>query len=120
MSVDNVLTNLAIDTTYEVGCNTGNFTKFFNRIKVVCYKSDDNSLSYKPSKVVVVVKSLNNFKNPRVDDSYLFKKEVNIKYDATTAIVGNFPNGTAFLEQLLSVDASPKTWDDYYVIGSND
>ena len=94
---------------YEVNRNKGNFINFLNRLKVVCYESNDGGLSYKPYKVVVTVKSLNNFTNPRADDPHGFKKEVKVKYDATMAIVGKFPDGTAFLEQLLVADATTKT-----------
>ena len=51
------LTKLALRTTYEVNLNKEIIINFLNRIKVVCYKCNDGSLSYKRyNKVVVVVK----------------------------------------------------------------
>ena len=92
------LTELALGTTYEVD---------YYRLKVVCYESDDSSLSYKPYKVVVAVKLVHNFTNPRADDPHVFREEVKVKYN-TTAIIGKFPNRTAFLKQLLVADTTPK------------
>ena len=42
------VTKLALGTTYAVHHDEGNFIKFPDRLKLICYKSDDNSLSYKP------------------------------------------------------------------------
>ena len=50
------LTELALATTYKVDRNKGNLINSLNRLKVVCYKSDDGGLPYKPYKVVVAVK----------------------------------------------------------------
>ena len=92
------LTKLALGATYEVDYNEGDLIKFLNKLKVVFYKINDSGLSFKPYKVVVVVKSLHNFTNPRATDPNGFKEEVKVKYDATMAIVGKFPNRTVFLE----------------------
>ena len=80
----------------------------------------DGGLSYNSYKVIIAVKSLHNFINPRVDDPHRFKEEVKVKYNATVAIVEKFPNRTAFLEQLLATDTPSETLDDYCVLGSND
>ena len=54
---DATLTELAFGTTYAVECDKGNLTKFLDRLKLICYESDDGGLSYKAYKVVVAVKS---------------------------------------------------------------
>ena len=74
----------------------------------------------KPYKVVVVVKSLHNFTIPRANDPHGFKEEVKLKFNAIMAIVGKFPNKTAFLEQLLAVDTLSKTYNDYCALGSDE
>ena len=117
---DATLTKLALRTTYEVNCNKRNLVNFLNRLELTCYESNDNGLSYKPYKVVVAVNSLYSSTNLRADDPHGFKEEVKVKQHATMAIVGKFPNGIAFVEQLLKEDAPSKTWDDYCVLGSND
>ena len=76
---DAKLTELAPGTRYAVDCDKGNLIKFLDRLKCICYKSDDGNLSYKAYKVVVVVKSLHNFLNPKPDDHHGFKEEVKIK-----------------------------------------
>ena len=85
---DATLTELALGTTYEVDCNKGNLIQFLDRLKLICYESDNGGLSHKPYKVVVPVKSLRNFINPREDNPHGFKEEVKVKYNATMAIVG--------------------------------
>ena len=42
-----------------------------------------------------------------------FKEQVKIKFEATKAIVGKFPNGTAALTHLLSKAEPPLDWDGY-------
>ena len=56
----------------------------------------------RPYKQVVTVKLVNNYTNNELSDPHGFKEQVKIKYDATTAIAGKFPNGTAALMELLS------------------
>ena len=45
---------------------------------------------------------MNTYTNNNPQDSHAYKEQVNIKYEATKAIVGKFPNGTAALIKLLS------------------
>ena len=71
---DATLTKLALGTTYAVDRDEGNLIKFLDRLKLICYKSDDGGLSYKTYKVVVAVKSLHNFTNPKPDDPHGFKE----------------------------------------------
>ena len=57
---------------------------------------------------------MNTYTNNEVNDPHGFKEQVKIKYKATKAIVGRFPNGTATLRHLLS-NAEPNAldWDGY-------
>ena len=64
--------------------------------RTVCFGGDDVGLSYRPYKQVVAIKSLNTY------TPHCFKEQVKIKYEATKAIAGKFPNGTAALIELLS------------------
>ena len=45
---------------------------------------------------------MNNYTNNEPNDPHSFKEQVKIKYEATKAIAGKFPNGTAALTELLS------------------
>ena len=45
---------------------------------------------------------MNNYTNNKPNDPHGFKEQVKIKYEATKAIAGKFPNGTAALMELLS------------------
>ena len=96
------LTKLAFRNTYKADYNNGNLVSFFNQLRVVCYKSNDDGLSYKPYKIVVVIKPLHNFTNSTQEVPHGYKEEVKVKYDTRMAIVRNFPNGTRFLEMLLA------------------
>ena len=67
-----------------------------------------------PYKEVVAIKSLNTYTNNDVNDPNGFKEQVKIKYEATKAIVGRFPNGTATLMHLLSrTEPDALDWDGY-------
>ena len=59
------------------------------------------------------IKSLHNFTNFKPEDPHRYKKELNVKYDAATAIVEKFPNETGFLEKLLAKETVPLTWNNY-------
>ena len=62
---DNVmLTKLALGTAYRVDYNKGNLIKFLNRLKVICYKSNDGGLLHKPYKVVVAVNYITQLQQP--------------------------------------------------------
>ena len=69
---------------------------------------------FKPYKNVVVVKSLNNFSNAKPNDPHRFKEELKIKYDAIIAVVGNFPNGTGPMLELLAAEVPALDWVAYY------
>ena len=56
---------------------------------------------------------LNTFTNNDPQDPHGFKEQVKIKFEATKAIVGRFPNGTAALTHLLSKAEPPLIWDQY-------
>ena len=68
---------------------------------------------YGPYKQVVAIKSLNTYTNNDVNDPHGFKEQVKIRYKATKAIVGRFPNGTATLTHLLSKAEPALDWDGY-------
>ena len=69
--------------------------------------------SYAPYKQAVAIKLLNTFTNNDPQDPHCFKEQVKIKFEATKAIVGRFPNKTAALTHLLSKAEPPLTWDQY-------
>ena len=56
---------------------------------------------------------MNNYTNNDTNDPNGFKEQVKIKYEATKAIVGRFPNGTATLMHLLSNAEPALDWDGY-------
>ena len=57
---------------------------------------------------------MNNYANNKPNDPHGYKEQVKIKYEATKAIAGKFPNGTAALMELLS-RAQPAAidWAEY-------
>ena len=59
---------------------------------------------YQPFKVVSALKSLNLCLSQDVTNVHYFKKELKVKYEATKAISGKFPFGTAILEHVLVHD----------------
>ena len=71
-------------------------------MRTVCFGGDDGGLSYGPYKQVVAVKLMNNYTNNEPYNPHGFKEQVKIKYEATKAVAGKFPNGTAALMELLS------------------
>ena len=76
----------------------GDIVAFLKLLCDICNGSDDGGLSYyHPFKAVTALKSLCNFTNPDVSNPHVFKKELRTKYDATVAICGLFPYGTAIL-----------------------
>ena len=82
-------------------------------MRPICFGGDDGDLSYAPYKQVVAIKSLNTYTNNDVTDPRGFKEQVKIKYEATKAIVGRFPNGTTTLTHLLGQAEPTLDWDDY-------
>ena len=101
---DVTLTKLALRTTYAFDCDNGNIINILHRLKFICYEIIDRGLSHKPYKIAVAVKSLHNYTNLKPDNPHGFKEELKVKYNATLAIVGKFPNGTALMEKLLKED----------------
>ena len=110
---DATLTKLALGSLYAVDRDNGNIIKFLDRLKLICYESDDSGLSHKLYKVAVAVKSLYNYTNMKPDDPHRFKEELKVKYNTTMAIIGKFPNGTALLEHWLKEDTPNQTWVTY-------
>ena len=101
---DATLTKLALRSTYAADCDNGNINNFLNRLRVICYESNDGGLSHKPYKIAVAVKSLHNCTNPKPDNPHGFKEELKVKYETILAIVRKFPNGTALMEQSLKAN----------------
>ena len=64
------VTKLALRSTYAADCDDGKIINFFDRLKVICYESNDGGLSHKPYKITVAVKSLHNYINPKPDDPH--------------------------------------------------
>ena len=56
---------------------------------------------------------MNTYTNNEPNDPHGFKEQVKIKFKATKAIVGRFPNGTVALMHLLSNAETPLDWDAY-------
>ena len=82
-------------------------------MRTICFGSDDSGLSYRPYKQVVAIKSLSTYTNNDPQDPHGYKEQVKIKYEATKAIVGKFPNGIAALIELLSKTPAPLDWAGY-------
>ena len=109
-------TEIALGDNYIEDCNDGRLLAFIERLCAICFGGDNSGLSYAPYKQVVAVKSLNTYTNNDVTDPHGFKEQAKIKYEATKAIVGRFPNGTATLMHLLSKAEPALDWDDYCVL----
>ena len=86
----------------------------------VYFSSDNSGLSYGPYKQVVAIKSMNNYTNNEPHNTRGFKDQVNIKYEATKAIAGKFPNGTAALMELLSNSPVSVDWAGYCALPEAD
>jgi hypothetical protein len=70
-------------------------------LRDICNGSDDGGLSYHAFKAMVAIKLLNLYSSQDVSNVHYFKKELKTKYEATKAICGKFPFGTAILEHVL-------------------
>ena len=92
------MTELALRINNTADHNARDHNNFLQRLKVICYESNDSGLSQKPYKIPVAVKSLHNYTNPKSNDPHGFKEELKIKYKATLATVGKFPNKTGGTE----------------------
>ena len=92
------LTELALGSTYAADRNDRNMISFLNRLRVICYENDDGGLSHKPYKIAIAVKPLHNYTNLKPGNPHGLIEELKVKYEATLAIVGKFPNRTALME----------------------
>ena len=106
-------TEIALSDNYKIIRHDVELIRFLEIVQTVCYGSDDGGLSFKPYKNILVVKSLNNFSNAKLNDPHRFKEELKIKYDAILAVIGIFPDGTGPMLALLAPEATPLDWDNY-------
>ena len=86
----------------------------------ICFGGDNGGLSYGPYRQVVAIKSLNTYTNNNPNNPNGFKEQVKIKFKATKAIVGRFPNGTAALTHLLSKAEPALDRNDYCALPEED
>ena len=106
-------TKIALEDNYTEDRDEGRLLAFIERLRAICFGGNDSGLSYAPYKKVVAIKSLNTYTNNNITDPHGFKEQAKIKYEATKAIVGRFPNETATLVHLLSNAEPALDWDDY-------
>ena len=95
-------TEIALGANYTEDRDARRLLAFIEQMRSICFGDDDVGLSYGPYEQVVAIKSLNSYTNNDSNDPHRFKQQVKIKFKATKAIVGRFPNGTAALTHLLS------------------
>ena len=105
---------ISLEDNYTEDSYERRLLAFIEQLRAIWFGSDDGGLIFAPYKQVVTIKSLNTYTNNEVHDPNSFKEQVMIKYEATTAIVGRFPNWTAALTHLLS-NAEPNAldWDGF-------
>ena len=60
------------------------------------------------------------YTNNEPQDPHGYKEQVKIKYEATKAIVGKFPNGTAALMEILNKAEVPLDWAGYCTLSEED
>ena len=89
-------------------------------MRFICFGGNDGGLSYMPYKQVVTIKLLNTYTNNHPNDPHGFKEQVKIKFEATKAIVGRFPNGTTALMHLFSKAETALDWDDYCALSEEE
>ena len=106
-------TKIALGANYTEDRDAGRLLAFIERMCSICFGGDDGGLSYGPYKQVVAIKSLNTYTNNDPNDPHGFKEQGKIKYEATKAIVGRFPDGTAALTHLLSKAEIALDWDNF-------
>ena len=104
---------ITLGETYAADRQARNLIKFINRLRTVCFGSDDGGLSYGPYKQVVAIKLMNNYTNNEPYDPHGFKEKTKIKYESTKVIAREFPNGIAALMELLTNTQSPLDWATY-------
>ena len=108
-----MLTKLALRPTYEVDRNNGNLVNFLDLLQFICYQNNNVGLFYTHYEGVIATKWLLNFTNPRLEDPHEHKEELKVKYSATPAVAGKFPNGIVFLEILLAKKTALLDWNNY-------
>ena len=54
---------IALGATYNADRQAGRLIEFLNRLRTVCFGSDDGDLSHEPYKQVIAVKLMNNYTN---------------------------------------------------------
>ena len=111
---------MTLGDNYTEDRDEGRLLAFIERLRAICFGSDNGGLSYAPYKQVVAIKSLNTFTNNDPQDPHGFKEQVKFKFKATKAIVGRFPNGTTALTHLLSKAEPPLTLDQYCAMPEED
>ena len=89
-------------------------------MRTVCFGGGNGGLSYELYKQVVSIKLLNTYTNNDPQDPHGFKEQVKIKYEATKAMVGKFPNGIATLMDILSKAEVPLDWAGYCALPEED
>ena len=111
---DGTKNNLELSPEYEKAVVNADLVTVIKILRKICYGTDDGGMSFKPYKATVAVKSLNNFTNPKTSNPHKFKDELKTKYKGTLAIANRFPNGTVYMEEMLSRHDPPKTIEDYF------
>ena len=114
---DATRTEISIGARYKNIRNDAEIINFLALVRKVCFGSNDGGLSFKPYKITVAIKSLNNFTNANPSDPHGFKEELKIKYEAVLAVIGKFPNGTGPMLELLAAETPPRDWDYYCGLG---
>ena len=109
-------TEIALGIFFIEDRNAGRLLAFIERMRSICLDGNNGGLSYGPYKQVVAIKSLNTYTNNNPNDPHGFKEQVKIKFEATKAIVGRFPNGTTALTHLLSKAEPVLDWNGYYAL----
>lgn len=105
---------------YELAMTNSDVLNILSKLRTICYGDDDGGLSFKPYKAALAVKTLNNFMNKKLHDQHAFKDELKTRFQATLALTNRFPNGTIFMEHLLSEntdedgEADPLTIQHYF------
>jgi len=111
---------LEVSTGYDTAVTNGDIITILKNLRAICYGNDDGGISLKAYKAVLAVKSLNNFTNQKPHDPHTFKDDLIAKYQATLSLTNRFPNGTVFMETLLSEnldddgEPAPLTIEDYF------
>ena len=110
---DATRTKISIGARYKDICDNAEIINFLVLVRKVCFGSNDGGLSFKPYKITMAIKSLNNFTNANPNDPHGFKEELKIKYEVVLVVVIKFPNGTGPMLELLKAEAPPRDWTYY-------